>query len=301
METKGEIIEAVSKMQNFIEENLRNEITANDLSKSCGYSHFYSLKIFKVVTGISAFEYIRKRRLTKATYLLADEQEKVIDVAFAFTFDSHEGFTRAFSKYFGITPKKYSQNSKPVQLFMPYNVKSYYNHLKKREEECDIVGTKSIFTQVVKRPERKLILKRGVKANEYFAYCEEVGCDIWGILSSVKEALYEPISLWLPKDMIKSNTSGYAMGIEVPIDYKGEIPEGFEIIDLDECFIMIFQSEPYDEERIEETIKGTWEHIKNFDPEIYGYEWDNDIAPRFQLEPIGYRGYIEGIPVRELK
>lgn len=45
---------------------------------------------------------------------------------------------------------------------------------------------KTIFVQVVERPKRKVLLKRGIKATEYFAYCEEVGCDVWGMLSSVK-------------------------------------------------------------------------------------------------------------------
>ena len=40
----------------------------------------------------------------------------------------------------------------------------------------------SIFVQVVDRPARKLILKRGIKAEDYYAYCEEVGCEIWDVL-----------------------------------------------------------------------------------------------------------------------
>ena len=50
-------------------------------------------------------------------------------------------------------------------------------------------STKSIFVQVIERPARKLLVKRGRKAEDYFEFCEEVGCDIWGVLCSVKEAL----------------------------------------------------------------------------------------------------------------
>ena len=38
----------------------------------------------------------------------------------------------------------------------------------------------TVFVQIIERPQRKLILKRGTKARDYFEYCEEVGCDIWG-------------------------------------------------------------------------------------------------------------------------
>ncbi len=298
MEQREEIINAVSKMQHFIEQNLQNEICANDLAKCCNYSVYYSAKIFKDNIGITTFEYIRKRRLTKASHLLINENLKVIDVALSFTFNSHEGFTRAFSKMFNTSPKKYSQNPEPIRLFMPYNIKSYYAHLKNKES--DIMSTKAIFTQVIEKPERKLILKRGIKSTNYFEYCEEVGCDVWGILASIKEALYEPISMWLPENMIKENTSTYAMGVEVPSNYSGKIPEGFEIINLNPCMIMIFQGEPYDDENFENSIKEMWEHIKNFNPKIYGYEYDEQIAPIFQLEPKGYRGYIEGRPVKKL-
>lgn len=52
-------------------------------------------------------------------------------------------------------------------------------------------NTNTIFVQVIDRPTRKLILKRGVKATHYFEYCDEVGCDIWDVLSGIKEAIYD--------------------------------------------------------------------------------------------------------------
>lgn len=64
----------------------------------------------------------------------------------------------------------------------------------------------AIFVQVVDRPARKVILKRGKTATGYFEYSEEVGCDIWGIISSVKEALYEPIGMWMPDNLRPEGT-----------------------------------------------------------------------------------------------
>ena len=143
-------------------------------------------------------------------------------------------------------------------------------------------------------------MKRGVKASHYFEYCEEAGCDVWEILSRIKEAMYEPVGMWLPKSLIRPKTSQYVQGVEVSIDYQGEIPEGFEVIDLQPCKMMIFQGEPYDDEKFEEAISALWDVMKKYDPIIYGYEWADDEAPRFQLEPQGYRGYIEARPVRPL-
>jgi hypothetical protein len=88
--------------------------------------------------------------------------------------------------------------------------------------------------------------------------------------------------------------------VEVPSNYTGEVPHGFEIIDLQPCQMMVFQGEPYDDEKFEEAIDELWDVIKKYNPEIYGFEWADDLAPRFQLEPQGYRGYIEARPVRQL-
>ena len=155
----------------------------------------------------------------------------------------------------------------------------------------------TIFVQVVDRPARKLILKRGIKAEDYYAYCEEVGCEIWDVLTGIKDALYEPMGLWLPENLRRPGTSIYAQGVEVAVDYTEPLAAGLEIIDLPACKMMIFQGQPYDDADFELAIGSFWETIKSYNPEIYGFKWSDADAPRFQLEPEGYRGYIEGRPV----
>lgn len=298
---RWDAISAVQRMQDYIDENINVPITLSDLAKAAGYSQWHSARLFKEFIGKSPFEYIRAVRLSKAALQLSDNQPRIVDVAFDFVFDSHEGFTRAFHREFGITPKKFSDNPKPLKLFMPYRVRDYYLALQRGGiEMSDKQSVSTVFVQVVERPARKLILKRGEKASHYFEYYEEVGCDIWEILSGIKEAMYEPVGMWLPKSLIKPKTSQYVQGVEVSIDYQGEIPEGFEVIDLQPCKMMIFQGEPYDDEKFEEAISALWDVMKKYDPIIYGYEWADDEAPRFQLEPQGYRGYIEARPVRPL-
>ena len=152
------------------------------------------------------FEYIRERRLVNAAAALRRESAKVVDVAFDFVFDSHEGFTRAFTKAFGIAPKRFASVPKPKDWIIPYRVS---NHHKNREEMMMAEKTAIIFTQIVERPERKLLLKRSKAAEDYFGYCEEFGCADdetgnsvpWETVSKIKEALYEPVGMWLPDNM----------------------------------------------------------------------------------------------------
>lgn len=299
MDTREKIM-AVERMQDYIAKHITEPITLHQLAEVAGYSPWHSNRIFKELTGKAPFEYIRSFRLSQAAVKLKNERAKIVDVALDFLFGSHEGFTRAFSREFGVTPRYYSKNTPPIKLFLPENVRDKYLKLTKGVDYPMEKSSDIIFTQVVDRPKRRLILKRGVSATEYFQYCEEVGCEVWDILSGIKEALYEPIGMWMPDNLRKEGTSIYCQGVEVPEDYSGALPEGFEMIDLPPCKIMIFQGQPYEEGTFEEAITTLWEAIKNYNPEIYGFKWADEDGPRFQLAPMGFRGYIEARPVRML-
>lgn len=281
----------VRQMQDYIEFHIKEPLTLKQLTKAANVSPSYGTKLFKEYTGQTPYQYIKHYRLTEAAKILRDQEFKVLDVALDFVFDSHEGFTRAFSKTFGMSPKKYSKQKPPIN-WMSVNPISV-----KEKEETNM--NPFIFTQVIERPKRKLLVLRGKTATEYFAYCNEVGCDVWGILTSVKEALYEPAGFWLPDHMIPEGTSQYVQGVEVPIDYNNAIPEGFELIDMPESLIMIFQGPTYDDNYFETHVREAMKAIKSFNPETYGYAYDKSM-PRFQLEPQGERGYIEGWPVQKI-
>lgn len=299
-----EAAQTATIMQEYIEVRLREPITLLELADAAGYSPWHAARLFKEATGLTPFDYIRSRRLTNAALRLRDGDERVLDVALDFVFDSHEGFTRAFSKAFGISPKRYSLKTPPIKLFLPTKAMDtyrYFNEQIVRTEENSMCAVKTIFVQIIERDARKCLLLRGKKAEDYFSYCQEVGCDVWSVLTSVKEALYEPIGMWLPKHLTKPGTSAYVQGVEVPTDYANTVPEGYELVDLPPCTMMVFQGEPYNDEDFEAAISEIWLHAKKFDPRLYGYDWDPEAAPRFQLAPMGYRGYIEAYPVSKMK
>lgn len=293
---------AVQRMQEYIEANIAQAITLRELAAAAGYSPWHAARLFSEATGKAPFEYIRARRLTKAALVLRDESPRVVDVALDFVFDSHEGFTRAFSRAFGITPSSYRESPPAIKLFLPAKVYDTYRAVHKEARTMTMErATSTVFVQVIERPARKVLMKRGTKAEHYFAYCDEVGCDVWSVLSSVKEALYEPIGMWLPKHLIASGTSKYVQGVELPTGYSKPIPEGYEMLELPPCTMMVFQGEPYNDDDFSEAIDEVWAHIDRFDPTVYGYHWAPENAPRFQLAPMGYRGYIEARPVSRVQ
>lgn len=289
-----ETVEAVQRMQDYIEENLGGNITLAALSKVSLYSPWYSYRLFTQWTGLTPADYIRRLRLSESALKLRDQACRIADVAFEMGFGSVDGYQRAFQREFGCNPREYAAHPVPLYLFTPYGVKYRMVDKEKRMEHV-----KSVFVQLVEKPERKVVIKRGVNATEYFTYCEEVGCDVWGLLTSMKSLGGEPVCLWLPKEYIKPGTSEYVQGVELPVDYDGEIPEGFDVIELPAASYLMFQGEPFEEEDYCQAIDAVQEAIGRYEPSVLGYVWD-ERNPRVQLEPVGTRGYIELLAVSKI-
>lgn len=287
-----EQIQAVQRMQDYIESHLYEEITLADLAKVSHYSPWYSYRLFSKWINTTLADYIRRLRLTKSALKLRDDPCTITEIAFALGFESVEGYQRAFFREFGCNPSDYCASPVPLQLFTPYGIK-YRNVRKEKPMET----VKTIFVQAIEKPARKVLIKRGKTAADYFAYCGEVGCDIWGLLLSMKSISEEPVALWLPKAYIKPGTSQYVQGVEVALNYDGPVPDGMDTIELPAAKYLMFQGEPFEEEDYCQAIEQVWDAIEKYDPSVIGLCWDAS-NPRIQLAPVGTRGYIELRPVK---
>ncbi|MBO4651310.1 MAG: AraC family transcriptional regulator [Clostridiales bacterium] len=285
--------EAVRAMQDYISEHLSEEITPADLAKVSSFSPWYARRLFIEHLGMTPAVYIRRLKLSKSALRLRDENVSVLDVATEMGFGSVDGYQRAFRREFGCNPKEYSTSPVPIWLFTPSLI------IERERNDDNMSEIRNVFIQVIEKPARKVIIKRGIKATEYWSYCNEVGCDVWGLLTSIKSLSGEPVCLWLPEHLRKPITNEYVQGVEVEPDYSGNIPEGFEVIDLPAATYLLFRGEPFAEENYESAITEIWDAEKKYDPEFIGYAWD-DKNPRVQLEPRGERGYIELVPVKKI-
>lgn len=287
-------IQAVRLMQDYIRSHINEDISIDTIAKEISYSESYARKIFIKHLGMTPAVYIRRLKLSKSALKLRDENCQILDLAMKMGFGSADGYQRAFRREFGCNPREYSNSPVPIWLFTPYL-------LENKERKATIMKeTRNIFIQVIEKPARKVIIKRGIKATEYWTYCQEVGCDVWGLLSSIKSISGEPVCLWLPEHLRNPIENVYVQGVEVELDYSGIIPEGFEIIELPASTYLLFRGEPFEEDDYEDAIGEIWNAEKKYNPEFIGYEWD-DSNPRIQLEPIGERGYIELVPVKKLQ
>lgn len=283
---------AVRLMQDYISKHIDEDISIDDLAKEVSFSTSYARKIFSKALGMTPAVYVRRLKLTESALRLRDEKCQILDVAYDMGFGSVDGYQRAFRREFGCNPKEYSTSPIPIWLFTPSLITDSERNVSNMSE------IRNVFIQVIEKPARKVIIKRGIKATEYFSYCEEVGCDVWGLLKSIKSISGEPVCLWLPKELRKPVTNEYVQGVEVEADYAGPVPEGFEIIVLPSATYLLFRGEPFDDENYVAAINEIWDAEEKYNPEFIGFEWD-DKNPRIQLEPIGKRGYLELVPVKK--
>lgn len=100
----------------YIEENITEPLDIGGIARQMNISPFYYQKIFSIICGFSVGEYIRNRRLALAGSELARSDEKIIEIALKYGYDTPEGFTRAFVKFHGVTPSA-ARKGAPIRSY----------------------------------------------------------------------------------------------------------------------------------------------------------------------------------------
>lgn len=115
MEWMNSIGEAIE----YIESHITDDITADDVAKHVCTSSFYFQKGFSMLCGFTVMEYIRNRRLALAGGEIATTNSKIIDVAIKYGYDSPDSFTKAFTRFHGITPSMVRKDEVLIKSFAP--------------------------------------------------------------------------------------------------------------------------------------------------------------------------------------
>lgn len=115
-------VDVIRKTISYIESNILEDIQINDIAKEVYMSPLYLQKGFSIMCGYTISEYIRNRRLTLAAIDLINTDEKVIDIALKYSYDSPDSFTKAFTRFHGSTPISVRKDGATIKEFAPLKI-----------------------------------------------------------------------------------------------------------------------------------------------------------------------------------
>lgn len=125
--------EVIQDSIDYIEDNIKCDISAQELSDRAGFSLFHYYRLFQTAVGMPVMQYILRRRLLNAIYEISCGS-KMIDVALLYGFETHAGFYKAFLREFACTPAQYL---KKCRVKKPYRINIF------REEHIMVTHKKA--------------------------------------------------------------------------------------------------------------------------------------------------------------
>lgn len=204
----------------FIEANLDQNITLDDVARAAGYSAFHFARMFRAISGLSVMGYIRRRRLSLAAQRLLSEEVRLIELALDCGFESQEAFTRAFKRAFGMTPGEYRKHTDPIRFG--------FQHVLSRDLLHHFKENMTVEPKIVEHPGFKAV---GVA--DYFTQdtTDRIG-DLWrsfntrvGEISNMTGDLFFGICDDFDE---KSGSSKFRYTAAAEVTEFGDLPEGMD-------------------------------------------------------------------------
>lgn len=117
-----EWMQALRKSIDYMEQHLLEDIDTKDVAQSVNISLFYFQRGFQIVTGYSVKEYLRSRRMYLAALDLISRGDKIIDLAYRYGYETPESFTKAFTRFHGVSPSQLKGDASRIRPFLPLKV-----------------------------------------------------------------------------------------------------------------------------------------------------------------------------------
>ena len=116
-----EWLTCIRKAIDYMETHLKEDIGAQDIAEQVYLSPFFLQRGFSLMTGYGLGEYVRNRRLYQAALDLQSTDDKVIDIALRYGYETPESFAKAFSRFHGATPSQVRDGA-GVKRFLPLKI-----------------------------------------------------------------------------------------------------------------------------------------------------------------------------------
>lgn len=249
-------IELIQRTIDYIDNNITEKITAEELSKIAGFSTYHYYRVFQSFIGIPVMEYVTRRKLQYALYELT-KGEKIIDIALNYGFETHAGFTKAFKKCFGYAPKFYRIHA-PIGVPQKINLKS----MKENKLGGIVMQPKIISRDAFKIVgyEFKTTLRNDAHSRDIPAFWDK--CNIEGkenkLYSTQNTVKHGEYCLCVNTNM-ETDEFSYILGVEVP-DFDNAMDEMFKL-EVSPATYAIFTTPLVEENAFVDSIQATWKYI----------------------------------------
>lgn len=291
---------SVQRLVDYIEDHACENPSLSEISAHIGYSPYYCSEQFHRFAGMTVREYMLKRRLTMAAVELRDTGVPIIDISLKYGFSDQAVFTRAFKNTYGCAPLEYRKNPKPLPLVCKkVLLEPFKNH-----EGGPYMSVSKPYIRMEYIPAHKYlgVYRQSLTTNGRIWPGHD--CDLaCGILSSLKDAdLDLVVTRFTAGWAWGKGERGYFFGAGVPLDYQGQIPEGFELRgEFPGSYYMVFCHQPFDYlSENGEVMKRVEEMAWNFDPKTIGFEWNESICQDYQRHYPEVLGYQVLRPVKRI-
>lgn len=144
--------DSVGTAISYIEKHITEDISAAEIAKQVNISPFYFQKGFAMLCGYTVGEYVRKRRLSLAGSELVSSSAGVLETALKYGYDSPDSFTKAFTRFHGITPAAAKKEGAVIRSFAPLKIKialeggSIMDYKIMKKESFTVLGAAKIFS-----------------------------------------------------------------------------------------------------------------------------------------------------------
>lgn len=265
-------ISGIQRAIDYTEEHLTEDIDMEEAAKAAASSLFHFQRIFSMLTGFTLGDYIRMRRLSLAAQELCKSRSRIIDTALKYGYDSPESFTRAFTRFHGITPSEVKKGA---------NAKSF----SRLSVKLILSGGNLMDYRIERKDSFKLICKRKhvnkpqdetatADISSFWAQCTQDGT----VEKLTKYADFENLHGILGicfTDKLENQGFPYGIGAQ----YNGKVPveEGFEIVEVPALTYAVFKCRGKMPDAFKETYKKI---VTEFFPQSSVYEY----ASKLELE-----------------
>ena len=100
---KYDVFRSLLKARYFIDKEFLKAPDLDQLCTNAGISRFYFCRLFKLVWGISPYQYMKKKKLELACHEIS-KGKSIAEVGFMIGFSDAAAFSKSFKQYYGYNP-----------------------------------------------------------------------------------------------------------------------------------------------------------------------------------------------------